>query len=95
MRVSRDCWKCEYEDCGWVWLAAGDESPEKCAKCRRRRWHTPGSEEVLQVGRVPRAKAVQVQRRSVGGAGAPAGCPSCGSLSGHQKWCVIGKAGGK
>ena len=45
MRVSRDCWKCEYDDCGWIWLAAGDDAPEKCAKCRRRRWHTEGSVE--------------------------------------------------
>jgi hypothetical protein len=49
MRVNRDCWKCEYEDCGWIWLAKGDEPPEKCAGCRCRRWHTPGSEEVVEV----------------------------------------------
>ncbi len=46
MRVSRDCWKCEYEDCGHVWISAGDEAPAQCAKCRRRKWHTPGSVEV-------------------------------------------------
>ena len=38
MKVVRDCWQCEYEDCGHVWLASGEIPPKMCAKCRRRRW---------------------------------------------------------
>lgn len=46
MRVSRDCWKCEYEDCGHIWIAAGEDAPGQCAKCKKRRWHTEGVVEV-------------------------------------------------
>jgi len=65
MRVNRDCWKCEYEDCGWIWLAKGDEPPEKCAGCRRRRWHTPGSVEVVEVSASPR-KTIPPRKKSNG-----------------------------
>lgn len=41
MRISRDCWQCEYTDCGHVWIASGFDSPEQCSKCKRRKWHTP------------------------------------------------------
>lgn len=40
MRISKDCWQCEYPDCGHVWIAAGVDPPGQCAKCRRRKWHT-------------------------------------------------------
>lgn len=40
MREKRDCWVCEYADCGHVWIASGTDAPEQCAKCRRRRWNT-------------------------------------------------------
>lgn len=49
MRISRDCWQCEYPDCGHVWLAAGDEAPNQCAKCKRRKWNTPGSVEPVGI----------------------------------------------
>ena len=42
MRVSRDCWQCELEGCGHVWIAAGEEPPEQCARCKKRKWHTEG-----------------------------------------------------
>ena len=39
-RIQIEAWKCEYADCGHVWLC-GDktEAPEQCGKCRRRHWH--------------------------------------------------------
>jgi hypothetical protein len=39
MRVSAWKWVCEYRDCTYEWLARGEKVPEKCAKCKRRRWH--------------------------------------------------------
>jgi hypothetical protein len=49
MRITRDCWKCEYPECGHIWIATGEDPPEQCAKCKKRKWHTPGSEEVVEV----------------------------------------------
>ena len=46
MKITRECWKCEYADCGHEWLVAG-EAPEKCAKCRRRGWNKEGARTVL------------------------------------------------
>lgn len=103
MRVSRDCWKCEYEECGWIWLAAGDEAPAKCAKCRKRRWHTPGLTEIIRVGQARVEKKVGVVKaipavKPAAVIPVPAraetrpSCPSCGSIGQHQKWCEKGKA---
>lgn len=33
-------WVCEHKECGWRWIAEGVVPPEKCAKCKRRGWHT-------------------------------------------------------
>ena len=43
MRITRDCWKCEHLDCGHEWIAKGEDPPEQCGKCKRRRWHTETS----------------------------------------------------
>ena len=48
------CWVCDYADCGHVWLAVGETLPEKCAKCRRRGWNSPGL--VAPVERQPARK---------------------------------------
>lgn len=32
-------WKCEYEDCGHVWIKTKEDPPDLCGKCRRRRWN--------------------------------------------------------
>lgn len=45
MRISRDCWQCEYPDCGHVWIASSEVPPEQCARCRKRKWHTLAGEE--------------------------------------------------
>lgn len=33
------CWICDYADCDGVWIAKSDAAPDKCAKCKRRRWN--------------------------------------------------------
>ena len=38
MRTIRDVWRCEI--CGHEWLAINSVPPQKCAKCKSRRWHT-------------------------------------------------------
>ena len=43
MRISHDCWQCEYGDCAHIWLVAKEEPPEQCAKCRRRGWNANGT----------------------------------------------------
>jgi hypothetical protein len=42
MREQRSVWFwiCEHKDCSWKWLADGIDPPEKCAKCKRRGWHS-------------------------------------------------------
>lgn len=44
MREMRACWICEQEDCGHSWIALSSTPPEKCAKCRSRRWNGLKSE---------------------------------------------------
>ena len=38
MREQAWIWVCEL--CGHRWLASGVDAPAKCAKCKRRGWHT-------------------------------------------------------
>jgi hypothetical protein len=40
MRKQVLAWQCELDLCGHIWLAAGIDAPAKCAKCKRRGWHT-------------------------------------------------------
>jgi hypothetical protein len=56
--VTRTAWKCEYPDCGHEWISGHAISPEskgdprppdKCAKCRRRKWHTVRPEDKLAI----------------------------------------------
>ena len=43
-------WKCDYRDCGHVWLAYQKKEseewrrPDKCSKCRRRNWDQDGKD---------------------------------------------------
>ena len=43
MRISQDCWQCEYGECGHIWIAANDVAPAQCARCKKRGWHTEGA----------------------------------------------------
>jgi hypothetical protein len=43
MRIDVAAWQCEYPDCGHIWLATSEKTPDKCAKCRRRRWNEPAA----------------------------------------------------
>lgn len=54
-------WRCDYGDCGHVWLA-GDAEPGQCAKCRRRGWNRG---EVVKVGPKVVAKVEKVKPRTV------------------------------
>jgi hypothetical protein len=38
MRIQEWCWYCER--CHHKWLCLSIDAPEKCAKCKRRNWHT-------------------------------------------------------
>jgi hypothetical protein len=38
MRTNVPAWRCEL--CGHAWLSTSDLPPEKCARCRKRGWHT-------------------------------------------------------
>lgn len=60
MKVSRDCWKCEYPECGHIWIATGEDPPEQCAKCKKRKWHTDGLIEVS----APQRKTVTARKKS-------------------------------
>lgn len=51
---TRTVWVCEYRDCGHEWLAEKGEPPEKCAKCRRRRWHGVGVGEAEKPQEAPK-----------------------------------------
>lgn len=62
MKVSRDCWKCEYPECGHIWIATGEDPPEQCAKCKKRKWHTDGLIEVS----APQRKTVTARKKSNG-----------------------------
>ena len=44
MRLQVWAWECEL--CGHRWLAVGIEAPAKCAKCKRRNWHTKAVQSV-------------------------------------------------
>lgn len=37
-RIKLDGWKCDYEDCGHVWIKKSNVPPKQCAKCRRWGW---------------------------------------------------------
>lgn len=39
-RAQSEVWRCDL--CGHKWIAQSDNPPEKCAKCRKRRWHKVG-----------------------------------------------------
>jgi hypothetical protein len=43
MRISRDCWQCEFDDCRHIWIATTDVAPAQCARCKKRGWHTEGA----------------------------------------------------
>jgi hypothetical protein len=40
MKITHDAWKCEI--CGHKWLAFDSVPPEKCAKCKSRKWNNEG-----------------------------------------------------
>ena len=42
MKISHPCWKCEYKDCGNIWVAKDETPPDQCSKCRRRGWNKKG-----------------------------------------------------
>jgi hypothetical protein len=35
----KQVWKCDRENCGYIWLGAGDKEPKRCAKCKSPNWN--------------------------------------------------------
>lgn len=71
LRISANGWKCEYPDCGHVWLAQGEEPPEQCAKCRRRGWHGQTRTDGVKVAAAVRAPRAQAGTSATGHADFP------------------------
>lgn len=42
MKITGDLWKCEITKCGHLWIAYDNKPPEKCAKCKSRKWNASG-----------------------------------------------------
>jgi hypothetical protein len=64
MKRECDVWVCDYQDCLGFWLATSDEPPEKCSKCKRRRWHQKLSTVELIRNSVPERNTGLVERSS-------------------------------
>ena len=83
--------------CGHNWRPRKDDPPVQCPRCRSPYWDRerqdavecpkPSGVDRRIPGKVP-DDVLPVKGSSVG---VGKGCPECGAMSGHQKWCSKAK----
>jgi hypothetical protein len=87
--------ECVCDICGHKWIAGA--IPKRCARCKSRIWNCDGEkpaepEPVVKVSRssgvaVPKIEKPEKPKAAPEMPAKSSGCPGCGSMSGHQRWC--------